>query len=186
MRFYQIVLLVTVCASFFPSMATAQATDVPPVMSKPYSAELALLGNSSSIPTMMKFFVDGPKTRIEITEDGNLTVEIVREDQQKIYIPVPGGKTKEIPLTDKTRDALVYVAHLAEGKFEDLGHEATGPSPRAIYKVTLTNGSNFCLWIDSYTHLPVKLADSRNTFIYLKFEYGDQSPALFEPPDDTK
>jgi hypothetical protein len=186
MRFFRLIVSAVACGSLSAGLGRSQPADIPPIADKPYSVEVMVVPDGGvATPETIKVFVNGQKTRFEITEGdaASPTVEITREDLQKIYLQAPGAKAKEFALTDKTRDGLIFIAHLAQGKFKDLGTERPD---RHLYLVTLKNNSIVCLWFNPFTHEPVKLADSGVTVLFRNFQYGEQDAALFELPADPK
>lgn len=161
-----------------------------------YSAEVESVmgGNPSSV---MQVYVDGNKSRMEMSAQGTDTIVISRSDLKVMYtLMVAQKQYMEMPMSDVQARQANPTAIAANAQWENLGDEAANGRLCHKYKITTTSATEAMpptvsiFYFDAVNNAPVKMlvdaAGQSAVVNFRKFRAGAQDAALFEVPKDYK
>ena len=181
----RLILLLAVGCLFHTLPASAQQVSPPFTMDKQYSADLMIMMKDGT--TMRgKTYIDGDKIRSEMTTSGMETVNIIRQDEKKMYMLIVASKMAvEMPYNPDKIDKQPGANFGPEGKFERLGPERFEGIDCMKYKVTSEkNGQIFFFWLDEAKKVPVRMeAEDKSVIVkWTKYKVGPQDGSLFLVP----
>jgi Domain of unknown function (DUF4412) len=183
-----------------PAFAADAAS--PFAMAKQYSADLIISAPNGKV-VHSKSYVDGKKTRNDVTMNGVAIAVVVRKDQKKMYQIVGAQKmAMESDMTDEQINGSGGASFGPKGKFDLIGPDMVDGVACTKYKVTTrpdpqvtknnmtisTNRQVFFFWLDAAHDVPVQMTaeDGSLTVQWKNFVTGPQDAALFEIPSGYK
>lgn len=182
------VLLLAIVALPLPRL---HAEGAPFELPRQYTAEIE--SQVGGMATPMKLYVDGQKSRMELTTQGMQTAVISRVDRKVVYNLMPlQKKYMEMPMSEEQARQADPTAIGANAQWEKLGTETINGQSCNKYKVTATSPTDpaaktvSLFDFNASTNDPVRVtvdAEGQQIVVDFKsFKRGAPDASLFEVP----
>ncbi len=151
-----------------------------------YSVDMHIIKDGKTM--VMKRAVDGAKSRMDMTADGNEVAMIMLDDERRTMITLMPEQKKAMKQSLAAAEEMANkmsseeeAAAAPEGKIESLGKETIDGKEADKYRVTYEEGSGL-MWIDAKTHLPLRMESEGTRVDFKNYQFGPQPAELFEVP----